>query len=612
MGFARLGLGTAATLLVALLIACRAPALNQHIDASASRLAQASAARSAVAVSHGPLNALHTAVRWHCALPGPGRLGLDLPRPGNTASCSIPLGKGRGALRWTTRVTPTLCVGAVGVAALGLALYLYRRARVVSHGGASRGHTTYRAMAAVGGEKQMCEDYEQAIAAQESRALYKLPTENLAIDTLFQRLEKEKLNLLPEYQRGYVWDPRRASRLIVTVLCNRFVPELVLHEKTKGVYDVVDGKQRLTSILSWYAASKSTTEKARAVFQPFAELSRLEDEYEAFNGLKFEDLSKERQDSFEGYTLKFSTIPYNTSDEEVYAVYEDINSGSADLTPQQLRRAAFYGPYISQLDLLAKNDKFQRIRKKYVLDPKEGDRELILRAFAIHRGMSRYKPPLKLFLNAELKRVKEMSPEAQEQELKALQWEFGRVMEAAWEIFEGAAFRKWERQANGQWGWATGAVSTPLWDALYSALASLVAEHKVRPMDFQGRKAEIKAAIQDLFETGALEDLSKPSTAPRLAQRRDLLRSAVQKVLQPRAPAVGGRAFPREYLREKYDEQRGLCPLCGQTIREDGLYDGTYAQLDHIVPHAKGGPTTKQNCQLVHATCNASKGARGP
>jgi len=45
------------------------------------------------------------------------------------------------------------------------------------------------------------------------------------------------LNVWPE-QRGYVWKAERASRLIVTALCNRIVPGIVLHEKTKGVYEV--------------------------------------------------------------------------------------------------------------------------------------------------------------------------------------------------------------------------------------------------------------------------------------------------------------------------------------------------------------------------------------
>ena len=68
------------------------------------------------------------------------------------------------------------------------------------------------------------------------------------------RYKRGQINLRPDYQRGYVWDKKKASKLIVTVLNRRLVPQIVLHEKhdQEGVYDVVDGKQRLTAMLCFY------------------------------------------------------------------------------------------------------------------------------------------------------------------------------------------------------------------------------------------------------------------------------------------------------------------------------------------------------------------------
>lgn len=53
------------------------------------------------------------------------------------------------------------------------------------------------------------------------------------------------LDLNPKYQRSFVWKVTKASRLIVTALCNRFVPGVVLHEVKHGKFEVLDGKQRL-------------------------------------------------------------------------------------------------------------------------------------------------------------------------------------------------------------------------------------------------------------------------------------------------------------------------------------------------------------------------------
>jgi len=45
------------------------------------------------------------------------------------------------------------------------------------------------------------------------------------------------------------------------------------------------------------------------------------------------------------------------------------------------------------------------------------------------------------------------------------------------------------------------------------------------------------------------------------------------------------------------------CPLgCGRIMN-------TTAQLDHIIPRAQGGPTTRANCRIICAPCNGRRGA---
>jgi retron-type reverse transcriptase len=51
--------------------------------------------------------------------------------------------------------------------------------------------------------------------------------------------------------------------------------------------------------------------------------------------------------------------------------------------------------------------------------------------------------------------------------------------------------------------------------------------------------------------------------------------------------------------------QKGLCPFCGLTFREDDVLD-----LDHIVPLAHGGRDESSNQQLLHRHCHDQKTAR--
>ncbi len=86
------------------------------------------------------------------------------------------------------------------------------------------------------------EMYEVVLNELESEKLYGNSPRLCELDNLANWLRRGKLNIAPKYQRGYVWKADRASRLVVTVLCNRIVPAIVLHERSKGIYDVVGKK----------------------------------------------------------------------------------------------------------------------------------------------------------------------------------------------------------------------------------------------------------------------------------------------------------------------------------------------------------------------------------
>ena len=61
-----------------------------------------------------------------------------------------------------------------------------------------------------------------------------LKEKTLTIQGLAEKLERKQLNLHPDYQRSFVWSPKRSARLIETVLGGRFIPPVVLHEKRNG------------------------------------------------------------------------------------------------------------------------------------------------------------------------------------------------------------------------------------------------------------------------------------------------------------------------------------------------------------------------------------------
>ena len=344
------------------------------------------------------------------------------------------------------------------------------------------------------------------------------------------------LDLNPKYQRSFVWKVAKASRLIVTALCNRFVPGVVLHEVKHGKFEVLDGKQRLISLLSFYMAGndeylpalrelKEATGKGEKELP--LQLHLKDEDYVDFNGLEFKKLGEEHSYAFKAFNVACLVLPPGTDKDDIFLVYEDINNGGEDLTAQQIRRAAFFGPYIELLDELSRNENFQCIRDpkgfrdgKYKICEKEHDRELILRAFAFSRdnGKGLKGNALKIYFNKELEKGLDDYVE------KKAEFEF--VMRVMRDVFgpENGAFREYKEVKKGNFQWKSTyhngtSIHMRVWEATYGAVADLHC-HGFKESHFQENQVSIVDAMKGLFRPSLELDLGKP-TMKKNAQNRN-------------------------------------------------------------------------------------------
>lgn len=72
------------------------------------------------------------------------------------------------------------------------------------------------------------------------------------IDSLYRRFKKGRLNVQPLFQREFVWDKVKSSRLIESALLDIPIPIVYLSEAKDGAENVIDGQQRLTSFFFIY------------------------------------------------------------------------------------------------------------------------------------------------------------------------------------------------------------------------------------------------------------------------------------------------------------------------------------------------------------------------
>ncbi|KAL3906808.1 MAG: hypothetical protein SGILL_009124 [Bacillariaceae sp.] len=473
--------------------------------------------------------------------------------------------------------------------------------------------------------RKSAEHYETALKEADCKDLRHVTPNAQSLDTLAYSLERGKLNLIPKYQRGYVWEADRASRLVVTALCGRIVPAITLHERSEGRrLDVVDGKQRLSTLLSFFIAGNDPNLHARLIQDgtlptAICELTSLDENYDELNGLSYGQLSDERKAQFAHFNIPVVTIPLSTNEEDVFSVYEDINSGGEDLTAQQLRRCAFYGDYVEMLDVLAKDAAFQRIRdpesftnKEYSLCPKDSDRELILRAMAWERNGMKEVVKMKRFLNRELAHYNSVPDRERKEQLSKKRQTFEQIMKIWGIVFSETqgACRVWCTRRDGTWGWKK-SISLPVWDSMYVAFSELLIKYP-QPHMYTKCKSDLQNALKNLFESDQL-DLSKSTKAAKLS-RKNLVCRTFEDVLRAANPKKGPRKFADDGSLKKtlFDRQNGDCAICNESLDGERISDGKYAHIDHVDPFSKGGSSTLENAALVHAECNLNKGAKKP
>ena len=455
-------------------------------------------------------------------------------------------------------------------------------------------------------------DYESMLSNFDSVALRGRASTPKTVRELEGMLKYGQLNLAHKHQRSYLWKPDKTPRQIVTMLGELVVPGIVL---------LVDGIQRLTPIFSFYLVGQDAGLHRNVSHDVMLEeLWGLKDSHEGLNGLTYVDLPVDRQNGFKRYG-------HNTPEDIGSMYYENINSGGADFSRQQLRRFAFYSPFIPLLDQLAEDENFRYLldpRGKYIKagDPKGKNQELILRGVACQLNWKSYKRPLATFLDMTAAYFETLakSPGTKKKldhELDVVEKEFKFVTKVCRSVFcdngNVYCFREWKQDVDGQWSWGT-KFSPKLYECFYAAICEIYHsdEKYAKEVAWVQNKTKLQQALKKLFEdkTLCLKYVSKSA----FIKNRKAIVDAFSPVLDDfngPTTASGGKfnAKGNELKQRLFKKQSGLCSICGETIDESRLDDGSYVHIDHIKPLSKGGAATEDNAGLAHAVCNRHKGA---
>lgn len=252
-------------------------------------------------------------------------------------------------------------------------------------------------------------------------------------ETINNQLIKGNIDLNPNFQRRDAWTDAEKSRLIESLMLGIPVPPIILAENKnkKNSYIVIDGKQRLLSIRRFFAEKKDDG------FIPLRLRSlKILSELNGCTASKAREVNNDYMTSIENQSIR-AVIIKNWPDEPfLYTVFLRLNTGSKQLSPQELRQALKPGPFLDYLDdATANSDIIKKMLNNKSADTRMKDIELTLRFFAYHYYFSEYTGDLKTFLDETCEKLNSEWNE-RETEIKEVFLSFEKIIEFCYEIME--------------------------------------------------------------------------------------------------------------------------------------------------------------------------------
>jgi uncharacterized protein with ParB-like and HNH nuclease domain len=242
------------------------------------------------------------------------------------------------------------------------------------------------------------------------------------VSTLFSYIESGTI-AIPGFQRHYVWDIKKASKLIESLILGLPVPQLFLYEEARNKLLVIDGQQRLMSIYYFKKQrfprieARSELRNALQKEDSFPDQILSDDAY--FTDFRLQlpaklpntpnPLSKLTYDTLGELRFQFDLQPIRNvvvkqnspknDDSSIYEIFSRLNSGGVNLKDQEIRLSLYHSGFYEMLMHLNTDERWRTVLGNSIPDLHLKDVEVLLRIFAMLVDADNYSPSMVKFLN---------------------------------------------------------------------------------------------------------------------------------------------------------------------------------------------------------------------
>jgi len=137
----------------------------------------------------------------------------------------------------------------------------------------------------------------ETVSGVESLRINKPEPSSITIEDIVRQMERNRFLIRPSYQRDEVINRKKSSAIIESILLGIKIPPIFIYKRKDGISEVIDGQQRLLSILGYiqkgYLNESNTTVKSK---KDGYSLSLKEGILKDLHGSKFKNLPSSMQD----------------------------------------------------------------------------------------------------------------------------------------------------------------------------------------------------------------------------------------------------------------------------------------------------------------------------
>lgn len=256
-----------------------------------------------------------------------------------------------------------------------------------------------------------------------------------SLSQLLDLIEKKDLELAPDFQRHFVWDKTRQSRLIESIFLGLPLPSMYFSQYDDGRLTIVDGLQRINTIKLFLDN----------------ELRLCNMEYlEKCNGKTFEELKNEKILSmlqirrFHQVQMMCYVIDYRSPAELKYDLFRRLNTGGKVLNDQEIRNCLSRPHVRKLLSEMASLKNFTKTTKNEIKETRMAAQEAALRFIYFYDEYSDENPVGSYdgFMSRLLDKCVEKLNATPESKLKEYKILYDECMSMSFMVFGSDAFRK--------------------------------------------------------------------------------------------------------------------------------------------------------------------------